>query len=120
MDTNGTNGVMSAPPAFGSHVMQESGSGYQDKDLNEDKPLNNGWLEGQPLPEDWRDRVLNEALHAGRYYDESLDALLLAIRRCQPDHATITLWPERRQLMRFLEQETQNLRSLLHSSAGLV
>jgi AAA+ superfamily predicted ATPase len=49
-----------------------------------------------------------------------LDALLLAIRRCQPNYATVTLWPERRQLMRFLQQETQNLRSLLHSSAALI
>jgi AAA+ superfamily predicted ATPase len=120
MDTNGTTGVMSAASAFDSRVMQEIDSRPEDKHLNEHRPVDNAWLEDQPLPDDWRDRVLNEALHAGRYYDENLDALLLAMRRSQPHNATITLWPERRQLMRFLQQETQNLRSLLRSSATLV
>jgi AAA+ superfamily predicted ATPase len=104
-------------------VMQESRSGHEDKHLNNGH-LNNDWLEIEPLPGelpgDWRDRALNEALHATRYYDESVDALLLAIRRCRPDRATVTLWPERRQLMRFLQQETQNLRSLVRSGATWV
>lgn len=120
MDTNGTIGAPSATPAFDSRNTYESRSGHEDKNLKEARHLNMDWLDYQPLPEDWRDRALNEALHAGRYYDENLDALLVAIRRCLPSHATITLWPDRRQLMRFLEQETQNLRSLLHASAALL
>lgn len=113
MDTNVTNGALSTAPVCGSGRTPKKRSGQEDT-------WNNRWLECQPLPEDWRDRVLNEVLHAGRYYDESLDALLLAIRRCQPTHATITLWPDRSQLMRFLKQETQNSRSLLLSGATLV
>lgn len=115
MDTNGMNGALSATPVRVSPIMQERQSGLEDKHPN--SRMNDGWLESQPLPEDWRDHVLNESLHAGRYYNENVDALLLEIRRCQPTHATVTLWPDRRQLMRFLHNETQNLRDLLISTA---
>lgn len=129
MDTNGINGALGAEPVCACPLMQpsilpESQSRPEDKHLHNDRlqrqPLQDRSSQTEPLPKDWRDRVLNEALHAGRYYSENVDALLLEIRRYQPTHATVTVWPDRRQLMRFLHQEAQNLQNLLLSTATYV
>ena len=55
---------------------------------------------------------MNETLR-GFGYAEYLDALVREIRRAMPEAATLVLWPDRPQLLRFLEDKTTGLHSLL-------
>ena len=56
-------------------------------------------------PISWRDEAMNDALR-GFNNDEKMNALLHAVRRHRPEYATLTLWPDRRPLMRFLRKHT--------------
>ncbi len=60
----------------------------------------------------WRHEAMNETLR-GFGYAEYLDALVREIRRAMPTMATMVLWPDRPQLLRFLEDQATGLRSLL-------
>jgi len=63
----------------------------------------------------WRDNAINDAL---RGFDnaENLDALLQAIRTNRPECATMIVWPDRHQLMRFLRDQCRGFRSMLTAS----
>ena len=63
----------------------------------------------------WRDNAINDALR-GFDNEEHVDALLQAIRVHRPDAATLTLWPDRQQLFRFLRERCSDMRSLLTAS----
>jgi AAA+ superfamily predicted ATPase len=65
---------------------------------------------------DWRDAALNEALRAEALDGESVDMLLREIRRHRPGCATHMLWIDREQLPRFLQQTSDNCRSLMSGS----
>jgi len=67
----------------------------------------------------WRDAALNEALRAEAYGD-GMDVLLGEIRRCRPGSHTLLLWPDRLQLLRFLQAEAHPFRSLLAGSDGFI
>ena len=58
---------------------------------------------------------MNETLR-GFGYAEYLEALVREIRRAMPTAATLVLWPDRPQLLRFLEEKATGLRSLLPDS----
>ena len=64
---------------------------------------------------DWRQEAMNETLR-GFGYAEYLDALLREIRRARPEAATLILWPDRQQLLRFLREKTADMKSLLPGS----
>lgn len=64
----------------------------------------------------WRDQAINEALGPGSY--DGLEVLLREVRRNQPGSATLTLWPDRKQLLRFLNEHATGLRSLLIGSSS--
>ena len=63
-------------------------------------------------PADWRHEAMNETLR-GFGYAEYLEALLREVRRATPTAATLVLWPDRPQLLRFLTDRAAGLRSLL-------
>jgi len=63
----------------------------------------------------WRDGAINDALR-GFDNEEHVDALLQAIRVHRPDAATLLLWPDRLQLLRFLREVCGGMRSLLTAS----
>jgi hypothetical protein len=63
----------------------------------------------------WRDSAINEALR-GFDNNEHIDALLQSIRVHRPDAATLVLWPDRLQLLRFLREQCGDMRSLLTAS----
>jgi AAA+ superfamily predicted ATPase len=64
----------------------------------------------------WREHALGEALRAESVNGDSCSALLGEIRRERIGYATFTLWPERRQLLRFLQEHTRGFRSLVAGS----
>jgi len=66
----------------------------------------------------WRIQALNESLRAGAVGGEGLDALLREIRLNWPESATLLIWPDRLQLLRFLKTETRNFRTLSVGSDG--
>ena len=67
-------------------------------------------------PAGWRHEAMNETLR-GFGYAEYLEALVREVRRAMPTAATLVLWPDRPQLLRFLEGKATGLRSLLPDSA---
>ena len=68
----------------------------------------------------WRDEAINEALNASAYADGNCsDAILRAVRRHQPDAATLTKWLDRPLLLRFLEQNATERRRLLRGTSQL-
>lgn len=68
--------------------------------------------------DDWREAAMNDALRVRASRGKPEEALLGRIRQHLPGYATINVYPERRQLVRFLEEQTQNLRSVLPASHG--
>lgn len=64
----------------------------------------------------WRDQAINEALGPSSY--EAQDVLLRELRRSMPGRATLMLWPDRQQLLRFLREHATGLRSLLSGSSS--
>lgn len=64
----------------------------------------------------WRDRAIDEALRREASRGRGEEALLRQIRRHRPGHATLSLYPDRLQLMRFLGEEAVGTRSLLSGS----
>jgi hypothetical protein len=50
---------------------------------------------------DWRDAALNVALQAESQYGEGMEALLREVRLNRAGCATLMLWPDRLQLLRF-------------------
>ena len=75
--------------------------------------------ETDPLDKDqpagWRHEAMNETLR-GFENAEYLEALVREIRRAMPTAATLVLWPDRPQLLRFLEEKAAGMRSLLPGS----
>jgi hypothetical protein len=74
------------------------------------------------LPADgWREAALDHALYAEAMYGGAEDTFLRAIRRARPGSTTLTVWdgPDRRQLLAFLERETNGYRSLLPGGDGV-
>lgn len=61
----------------------------------------------------WREEAVNVALHCESENGESVDALLLEIRKQRPGVSTLMIWPDRLELLRFLEQQPDGFRSLL-------
>lgn len=68
--------------------------------------------------ESWRDSAIQHALQAEAQSGEGIDALLEQIRRCRPGCATLLLWPDRLQMMRFLAEKAGDMRSLITGSDG--
>ena len=66
----------------------------------------------------WRKETMQKALRVEAENGASTDILLHEIRRARPDGATLLLYPDRLQLLRYLETETQNFRSLLSGQSG--
>jgi energy-coupling factor transporter ATP-binding protein EcfA2 len=64
----------------------------------------------------WRDEAINTALDA-EITGTGYDGLLLHIRKHDPTCSTVILWANRQRLIQFLEQKTQNARSLLAGSS---
>src|SRR5579871_1175611 len=71
------------------------------------------------LGEGWRDAALNAALRAESVGDGT-DVLLAEIRRRRPGSHTLLLWPDRLQLLRFLQTEARHFHSLLAGSDGFI
>jgi len=61
----------------------------------------------------WREHAINLALHAQSLDGNGRDALLRAIRRHDPASVALLLEPDREQLLRFLDAEADEFRSLL-------
>src|ERR1041385_3746437 len=68
--------------------------------------------------ESWRDSAIHHALRAEAFDGEGIDALLQQIRRFRPGSATLLLWPDRLQLMRFLNEKAREVQSLVQGSDG--
>jgi AAA+ superfamily predicted ATPase len=64
----------------------------------------------------WRDAAINVALQAESQYGEGIEALLREIRLHRAGCATLLLWPDRLQLLRFLQTKAENFRSLLEGT----
>lgn len=63
----------------------------------------------------WREEAMNDALR-GFYNGEYADALLYAIRRYNPDLATLQIQPNSERLQMFLKEKCKGVRSLLGNS----
>ena len=72
--------------------------------------------ETPPVPADWRDAAMNDALAAKAARGKAEESLLRSLRQHLPGHATINVYPDRFQLVRFLQENTTDLRSLLSGS----
>src|SRR5882724_7392208 len=76
----------------------------------------------QTLPsltlESWRDSAIQYALQAEAQSGEGVDALLEQIRRFRPGCATLLLWPDRLQMIRFFSEKAGDMRSLITGSDG--
>ncbi len=72
------------------------------------------------LQSSWRDEAMDQALQAEAQNGESVDALLQAIRKQMPGAATFLIWPDRLQLMRFLQNVEGGSRSMLPGETGLL
>ena len=68
---------------------------------------------GTGVAQNWRNDAMNEALRASIHYDEGQHILLREIRLHTPECATLNAYPDRAQLMTFLTEKAEGLRSLL-------
>lgn len=66
---------------------------------------------------DWREQAMIEVLRARTNEGSGLDALLREVRIHQPTSATHIVDADRLQLLRFLETQTHDVRSLLQASS---
>ena len=73
-----------------------------------------------PESERWREHAVSEALRIEADSGESADILLREIRQNRPGCATLRLWPDRLQLLRYLKLHATNVRSLLAGEDGHV
>lgn len=64
----------------------------------------------------WRDLAINRSL--GNSSIDAINMLVREIRRNRPGHATLMLWPDRLQLLRFLSEHGSGMQSLLSGSTS--
>ena len=68
---------------------------------------------------EWREEAISRTLAASIHYDEGKHVLLREIRRCRPGGFTLSAYPDRDSLLRFLDERTRHSRSLLAGKSGL-
>ena len=74
---------------------------------------------GPEAPPQWREEAINRTLAAQIHYAEGEHVLLREIRRNRPGCFTLSAYPDRDSLRRFLRERTDSAHSLLTGRSGL-